>query len=149
MDDTDIDILRLVQADSRQSNAQLADAVGVSVSTANERVRKLAQSGHIKSWQAVLDPAKVGAEVCAFLMIDVAYAGEQATCEALCALDAVQELHHISGAHSYLLKVRVRDVKALNRLLSEDIKPLEAVLNTHSLMVLHTSKENSAVAISL
>lgn len=148
MDAIDRQILNIVQNDSRQSAAQIAKAVGVSVSTANERVRKLTASGHVKAWQAVLAPEKVGADLCAFLLLDMDYHGEREACQELSALDEVQELHHISGAHSYIMKVRVADTKALQALIGTKIKPLAGVLRTESMLVLSTEKETPKMRIA-
>ncbi|HFB54316.1 MAG TPA: Lrp/AsnC family transcriptional regulator [Hellea balneolensis] len=148
MDAIDRNILNIVQNDARKSSAEIADAVGVSVSTANERVRKLTASGHVKAWRAVLAPDKVGASLCAFLLLDMDYEGEAAACEALTVLDEVQELHHISGAHSYMMKVRVTDTKALQQLIGQKIKPLAGVLRTHSMLVLATEKETPIMRIT-
>ena len=147
MDAIDKKILNIVQTDSRNSSAQIAKAVGVSVSTANERVRKLTASGHVKAWQAVLSPEKVGMGLCVFLLIDMDFDGEAQACAALQALDEVQELHHISGAHSYMIKVRVKDTKALQRLISENIKPLPAIVRTQSMLVLSTEKETPKIKV--
>ncbi|PHR93708.1 MAG: AsnC family transcriptional regulator [Robiginitomaculum sp.] len=148
MDKIDRKILNIVQEDSRRSSAEIAKAVGVSVSTANERVRKLTANGYIKAWQAVLEPEKVGAGLCAFLFIDMDYQGEAEACAALSALEEVQELHHISGAHSYMVKVRVADTAALQTVLSTKIKPLAAVLRTESMLVLHSVKDTPKMKIA-
>ncbi len=148
MDEVDRKILNIVQTDSRQSSTQIAQAVGVSVSTANERVRKLTASGHIKAWLAVLAPEKVGANLCAFILLDMDYTGEAAACAALVALDEVQELHHISGAHSYMMKVRVADTQTLQTLINTKIKPLAGVLRTESMLVLKTEKETPKMRIA-
>ncbi len=148
MDEVDRKILNIVQTDSRMSSAQIAQSVGVSVSTANERVRKLTVSGHIRAWQAVLAPEKVGANLCAFLLLDMDYTGEAAACAALAALDEVQELHHISGAHSYMMKVRVADTEALQMLMSEKIKPLAGIVRTESMLVLNTEKDTPKMWIA-
>ncbi len=149
IDVIDKEILNIVQTDSRQSSAQIAKAVGVSVSTANERVRKLTASGHIKAWQAVLNPKKVGAGLCAFLLLDMDFEGEAAACAELAKLDEVQELHHISGAHSYMMKVRIKDTQALQALMSEKIKPLPAVVRTQSMLVLSTEKETPEMLVKI
>ncbi len=148
MDNIDRKILNIVQTDSRKSSAEIAKIVGVSVSTANERVRKLTGSGHIKTWQAVLAPQKVGANLCAFLLLDMDYKGEKQACAALVKLDEVQELHHISGAHSYMMKVRVADTNALQSLINEKLKPLAGVLRTKSMLVLGTEKETPKMWIA-
>ena len=96
MDDIDKKISNLIQKNGRLSSAEIAAAVGVSVSTANERVRRLTSSGIVKDWRAVLNPKNVGASLCALIMVDVNYEGEVETTETLSTFKEIQEIHHIS-----------------------------------------------------
>ena len=148
MDDIDKKISNLIQKNGRLSSAGIAEAVGVSVSTANERVRRLASTGIVQDWRAVLNPKKVGTSLCALIMLDVNYEGEAETTTSLASFPEIQEIHHISGAHSYLLKIRVADTDALQNFLSEKVKPLNGVNRTESFIVLETVKETTEVLIS-
>ncbi|MDJ0893908.1 MAG: Lrp/AsnC family transcriptional regulator [Alphaproteobacteria bacterium] len=147
MDEIDRHISDLVQRNGRASSAEIAGAVGVSVSTANERVRRLAASGVIRAWRGVLDPDRVGAGLCSFMLVDVSYEGEEAVKAALSACPEVQEMHHVSGAHSYLLKVRLTDTHALQAFLQDKVKPLNGVERTETILVLETIKETTEVLI--
>ena len=148
MDQIDKQIAALVQADARLSSAQIGAQTGLSVSAAGERLRRLGASGVITGWRAVIDPVAVDLRLCAFVLVDVKYDGETEAKLAIAALPEVQEIHHISGAHSYLVKIRVTDTAALQQLLQDKIKPLGAVIRTESLIVLETVKETSEIAIA-
>lgn len=148
MDDIDKKISNLIQKNGRLSSAEIAAAVGVSVSTANERVRRLTSTGIVQDWRAVLNPKNVGASLCALIMIDVNYEGEAETTKSLSSFKEIQEIHHISGAHSYLIKIRLTDTDALQKFLSEKIKPLKGVNSTESFIVFDTVKETTEVLIS-
>lgn len=148
MDEIDRQIAEIIQQDGRISNADIAARIGVSVSTASERVRKLVASGAIRSFQGILDPAIAGARLCCFILIDMEYFGEAAACEALVKRPEVMELHHISGAHSYLMKVRVADTDALQAFLQAEVKPLPAIKRTETVISLDALKETGAMKIS-
>lgn len=148
MDEIDRKICGLVQKDGRRSSAEIAEAVGVSVSTANERVRRLAASGVISAWRGVLDPVRVGAGLCGYVLIDMSFDGEAEAAEALAARPEVLELHHISGPHSYLAKVRVADTRAMQKFLQDVLKPLKAVQRTETIFTLDTVKETTEVLIT-
>lgn len=148
MDKTDRLIADLVQRDGRASSAEIAEAVGVSVSTANERVRRLSSTGAVSAWRGILDPTKAGAAFCAFILLDMSYDGEEEACRHLLDQPEVQELHHISGPHSYLMKVRVYDTAALQMFLQEVVKPLQAVNRTETILSLSTLKETTLVKIT-
>lgn len=149
MDAIDRKICEILQRSGRASSAEIAAAVGVSVSTANERVRRMASANEILGWQARLDPEIAGAGLCCFVLVDMAYDGETEACAALIAHDEVMELHHISGAHSYMMKLRVRDTRALQDFLAMHVKPLAAVVRTETMISLEALKESAALRISV
>ncbi|MCK4860713.1 MAG: Lrp/AsnC family transcriptional regulator [Rhodobacteraceae bacterium] len=148
MDKIDRNIARILQKDGRTPSAEIAEAVGTSVSTANERVRRLASTGKISATRAILEPTAMGAGLCAFILVDMDYTGESAAKAHLAQRPEVLELHHISGGHSYMVKVRVADTAAMQRFLQMELKPLKAVIHTETLIVLETAKETTEILIS-
>jgi len=54
---------------------------------------------------------------------------------------AILECHHVTGDDDYLLKVRCRNTRTLESLISEQLKTIEGVLKTRTLIVLSTIKE--------
>jgi len=148
MDDIDRKICKIIQQDGRKSSAEIAQAVGVSVSTANERVRRLTSSGVVRAWRGVLDPVHAGAGLCGFILLDVAYEGEVEAIDVLTQCREIQELHHISGGHSYLAKIRVADTASLQIFLQNVVKPLATVQRTETIIVLDTVKETTEMVIT-
>lgn len=147
MDDFDKRICDDLQRAGRRSSAELAKSVGVSVSTANERVRRMAATKEIRGWHAHLDPEAVGASLCCFVLVDMSYEGEAEACAALIAHDEVMELHHIAGAHSYMMKIRTRDTASLQAFFAAHVKPLPAVQRTETLISLDALKESPVMPI--
>lgn len=147
MDDIDRKICNILQEAGRTSSAELAEAVGLSLSAANDRVRRLVAQGAIAGWQARLDPQSFGLGLCAFMLLDLSFDGEAEAVAELVRHPEVQELHHISGPHSYLMKLRVADTRALQAFLTRVVKPLPAVLRTESIITLDTAKETAAIAV--
>jgi len=148
MDSIDRQIAGLIQTNSQRSNAEIARRVGVSVSTANERLRKLSASGAIAAWRGVLNGQRFGAGLCAFVFVDVEYDGEDSLRTALTCCPEVQEVHHVSGSHSYLVKIRVADTAAMQAFLQHRLKRQPGVLKTESIIVLETLKETTAIALA-
>lgn len=148
MDNIDRKICNIVQKDGKASSAEIASAVGLSVSSANERVRRLVSTGVITAWRGVLDPIHAGAKLCGFVLMDMAYDGEAEAVAALKLRPEIMELHHISGPHAYLAKVRVSDTGAMQRFLQQVVKPLAAVQRTETFFSLDIVKETSEILIS-
>lgn len=148
MDHIDRKICAFVQADAKRSAAQLAEAVGLPLSTAADRLKRLHAAGAITGVHAALSPAALGVPVCAFVLIDMAQPGEAEAVATLAARPEVLELHHVSGAHSYLMKLRLADMGEMQRVLTEVIKPLAAVTSTETIFALDSVKDTAALPVA-
>ena len=146
IDDRDRRILALVQRDAKLPQAEIARRVGLSAAAVNERLKKLETAGFLRRYVAVVDAKAVGAGITAFVEVFVEHPrSEPGFIEQMRGIDAIQECHHITGEFSLLLKIRVRDMEALQHLLIDKINALEGVRQTRTVIVLSTSKEESYV----
>jgi len=115
LDKVDRNILRELQADAGQSLDEIARKVGASKTPVWNRIRKLRESGLIKSETVVLDPEKLGLEACFFVLIRTSEHDADWQNRFLAALkerDEVLEAHRLAGEIDYILKVRVANAKA-------------------------------------
>ncbi|MCT4656389.1 MAG: Lrp/AsnC family transcriptional regulator [Cohaesibacter sp.] len=148
MDKIERKLLTLLQQDGRRPSVDLAKDIGLSVSATNERVRKLIDQGIVRKVEAVLDPEKLGMSVTAFLYVDLDYSkDEQEFVLAISNMAQVLEVHHVTGAHSYLIKVRCRSTKELNEFISQSLKQMDQVVSTETQIVLETAKETLALPL--
>ena len=148
MDSIDRALLSLLQKDGRRASADLAKEIGLSVSATNERVRKLIDSGAVRAIEATIEPASVGLYVAAFIFVDLDYGcSEEEFVSTVKAFDEVQELHHVTGSHSYLLKVREKTNADLNMFMARHLKKVPGVRSTETLIVLETEKETSSLPL--
>lgn len=69
LDRYDLKILAALQEDSRISNQELAERIGLSPSPCSRRVKQLENAGYIIRQVALLDPQKLGLTLTAFVMI--------------------------------------------------------------------------------
>jgi Lrp/AsnC family transcriptional regulator, leucine-responsive regulatory protein len=114
----DARILEVLQRDGRRPYADLGAEVGMSGPSAHERVKKLEARGAIRGYAAIVDPAAVGLGILAFTWITQA-PGTATTdlTDDLAAIPEIEECHHIAGEADYLIKVRARDTRDLERIL--------------------------------
>lgn len=114
----DARILEVLQRDGRRPYADLGADVGMSGPSAHERVKKLEARGVIKHYAAILDPEAVGLGILAFSWVTQApgTSGTDLT-DQFAAIPEIEECHHIAGEADYLLKVRARDTRDLERVL--------------------------------
>jgi len=141
MEDLDRLIVRELCADGRLSYTDLAERVGLSVSAAHQRVRRLEQRGVIRGFAARVDPDAVGLPLTAFVSIKpIDPSAPDDAPERLAHLDAIEACHSVAGEESYILKVRVAGPGRLEVLLQE----IRAAANvsTRTTVVLSTPYEN-------
>lgn len=148
MDEHDRQLLKLVQTNSKLSYAELGEGVGLSISAVNERLKKLQAQGMIRDYVARLNPAGLGLDLLAFVAVVLAEPRhEPGFLERIAAVPEIQECHHVTGDFSYLLKVRVKNTSALEKLLKEQLKTIPGLVRTYTSIVLSTAKETTALPI--
>jgi Lrp/AsnC family leucine-responsive transcriptional regulator len=146
IDDTDRQILGLVQRDAKLPHAEIGRRVGLSVSAVNERLRKLQAAGVIRAYEARLDPQALGLELCAFVLVQLERPEHEAPfLEAVRATRQVLECHHVTGDYNYLLKLRVARPTELEAVIGRGLKGLAGVVRTHTVIALSTAKETLAL----
>lgn len=146
LDDVDRTIVALLQADGRTSYAELGKAVGLAVSSVNERVKKLAERGVITGVHAHASPEALGLDLLAFVFVGWSSpAVEAAFLARVGAEPAVLECHHVTGVWNYVVKVRVRNTRMLEAFLGKVIKAVDGIERTESLIALSSPKETSSL----
>lgn len=137
-DATDRRILEILREDGRASHAAIAKQVKLSAPAVGERIRKLEQSGVIRSFRAELGREALGLGVTAFVwIVPQPRKPARALVERLSALEQVEQLHSVAGAYSYLLLVRVASTHELDMFL-DSLVMMEGVERTETTMVLST-----------
>jgi Lrp/AsnC family leucine-responsive transcriptional regulator len=115
MDDIDRSILTTLEQHGRISNDELAARVGLSPSPCLRRVRRLEQTGVIRGYRALVDPAAVGRSLRVFAGVRLlrhARADVAAFERAVTQLPEVVHTHHVTGNYDYLLQIEVADLSA-------------------------------------
>lgn len=149
LDDTDLAILEALQKDGHLSHAEIARMVGLAVSSVHERVRKMVQRGVIAGWAARLSPAALGLDLLAFVYVLMDRPeSSPGFIETVAAIPEVQECHHIAGDWNFLLKIRVRNTSALDRLLTEQIKIVPGVTRTQTTISLTSYKDTASLPVN-
>ncbi len=146
LDAIDRTLVTLLQADGRTPHAELGKAVGLAVSSVNERVRKLVERGVITGTHAHVAPEALGLELLAFVFVGWSNPGvEPRFLTRVADEPAVLECHHVTGAWNYLMKVRVRNTRMLEAFLGNVVKGVEGIERTETLIVLSSPKETTAL----
>ena len=147
MEEINATIVALLARDGRMSFTELARRTGLSVSAAQQRVRRLEQRGVIKGFGAVISAEDIGLPLTAFVSIKpFDPSAPDDSPERLKHLAAIEACHSVAGDANYILKVRVASPGALEDLLQQ----IRAAANvsTHTTIVLSTPFENRPPNVS-
>jgi Lrp/AsnC family leucine-responsive transcriptional regulator len=146
VDDVDRSILAVLEKDGRISNAELADRVGLSPSPCLRRVRRLEETGVIRGYRAIIDPAAVGRSLRVFAGVRLVRHSRKdvvAFERAVVQLSEVVNCHHITGNFDYLLQVEVADLTAYEDFHANRLASLPGVAAVSSYVTMKTlSAEN-------
>lgn len=147
MDPVDLRLVDLLQRNGRATQLDLARTVGLSQPAVAERIRKLEERGVITGYVARVDAARLGVDITAFIGVGIEHPKffERFT-KKVKELDEVLECHRVAGDDSYLLKVKTRNTRSLDRLLVEVLRTIPGVTRTHTTIVLAPIKEGTHVA---
>ena len=147
LDDIDHRILRELTRDARQPNLALADRVGLSPSACLRRVQGLEKAGIIKSYRAVLDPAKLGIGFVAYVTVGLGShtkAAQEAFERAASRAPEVRECHNITGTVEYLLRVECADLAAYKHWHTDVLGTLPQVQSITTFVVMGSPKDDRA-----
>lgn len=125
-------LLRVLQENARVSWRELGETVSLSAPAVAERVHKMEEAGIIGGYHARVDPARAGLPVTAFILLKTMAQRYPALTGFVERAPEVSECHHVSGEHSFLIKVHVSGLPHLESLI-ERFRPFG---ETHSLVVL-------------
>jgi len=143
IDPLDGRLLLQLQQDSRQSNQQLADSVGMSTSACWRKVAALETSGVIARYTALVDREKAGFAMSAILHVSLDRHDEQIVSQFVLRVQKrpeVLECFATTGDADYHLKVVVADMAAYNRFLDEFMFRIPGVRHVRTNVILKEIK---------
>lgn len=114
-DKVDTAILKALQANGRQSIADLARQINMSHSAAAERVRRLEESGVISGYSAQVDPERLGFTILAYLRLRYPSSTYEPLHTLLAGIPEVIEAHHVTGDDCFIMKVVATSMKHLEQ----------------------------------
>lgn len=142
LDSIDYKAVSELMMNARITWADLAGCLGLSSPATAERVHRLEEQGVIKGFTVLVDPEAVGCGLTAFVAVMLERPENRALfLQRITEMREVQECHHVAGEDDYLLKVRCRGTRDLERVVSDEIKGMPGVTRTRTTIVMSTHKE--------
>jgi Lrp/AsnC family transcriptional regulator, leucine-responsive regulatory protein len=150
LDAADRRILRALQRDGRLPIVALAEAVGLSATPCQRRVKRLEDAGIIAGYAARVPPAQIGLPLTAFVFVSLASHGEEIVepfHRAIAARPEVLACWAMSGETDYLLHVVAADLDAYGEFALKALLRLPGVKETRSAFVLREIKPPGEVPV--
>ncbi|MGQ0536849.1 MAG: Lrp/AsnC family transcriptional regulator [Methanobacteriota archaeon] len=152
LDGIDRRILAILANEGRATLQAISEKVGLRRPSVHERVRKLEAAGVIRGYRAELSPDAVGAGLLAFVLLSAERRGGEdcmSCCErvsdALRKVPEVLEVHTVAGANDLLVKLRARDIRALEEVVLRKVSGAPGVGRVETLIVMSTQIERPLV----
>jgi Lrp/AsnC family transcriptional regulator, leucine-responsive regulatory protein len=150
MDSIDRKILAILMHEGRMTWAELAGKLRLSAPSAAERVKRLEERQVIRGYAATVDPSALGCELLAFVAVSLEKPKHRAAfIDRVARIPEIQECHHIAGDDDYLLKVRCKNTRDLDQIVSEQVKGVPGIARTRTTIVMDSLKETHVVPIKL
>lgn len=149
-DSIDLAILTQLQADSKITNAMLAQQVGISPPSTLERVKKLENEGIIKGYVALLDPASVDKSICAIVHVTLREHGEAQLTQfkhAVREFAEVQAAWHTAGEEDFILRVFVTDMNEYEQFVVHRLSAVPNIGRVRTSFCLSAVKDTTRVPL--
>ena len=151
LDDIDLQILKILQKNSKLTTKELADAVHLTPTPVFERQKRLERQGYIRKYVAVLDPEKLGLGLqvyCKVKLKQINHEIADAFVRRIMRMPEVTECYNTSGAYDYLLKVRASDMKQYQEFILNKLGEIESLASIESTFVMSEVKQMYGIAVT-
>lgn len=140
-------LLKLLMAEARLNNAELAERLGMSEEAVRARLSEWEDEGKIVGYQAVVNTNESSdSRVCAFIEVKVTPergGGFDRMAMRIAQFDAVKSCYLCSGGFDLLVIVEGENLLEVARFVSEKLSSMTGVLSTATHFQLKTYKENN------
>lgn len=150
LDDTDRELLRLLQDDGTLSSAALGERLSMTVTPCWRRRKRLEELGIIKDYQANLDRRKLGYDVMAFAQVRFGNHSANAPDEfeqVILKLPQVLSCHKVTGEADYVLTVLANDLESYGRFVEEVLRRQPGIASIQSSLALREVKAVSRIPV--
>src|SRR5207249_1456401 len=146
LDELDVKILRLLNADARKSYRDIAKATDASISTVSSRVRKLEDLGVITGYVPVLNEARLGYDVLAVVGVKIHKGKLLEVQRRIAKDDRVTHVYDVTGEWDSIVVVRLKNTRELDAFIKL-LGWMDYVENTYTQVVLNVVKEERRVLV--
>ena len=134
-------ILKCLQENARQSNAEIGRVVGISSPAVSERIKKMEDVGVINGYKTIVSSYEVGYQLKAIITIRAFMGKLKPFLTKVKSFDEVLNCYRITGNENFVLEVMLKNQKHLEHFIDQLISYGE----TKTQIVLSNVIENAAI----
>jgi DNA-binding Lrp family transcriptional regulator len=146
MDDKDLELLRILEENSRLSTDEIATMTNLGRAEVENRIRVLEDAKVIKRYSTVVNWERAGnGEVAAIIELKVSPErdfGYDRIAERLSRFRQVKSLRLITGTYDLQLIVTGKNMQEVSRFVSEHVAPMDRIRETATHIIMKSYKEN-------
>lgn len=150
LDKTDIEILRVIQENSRLTNKEIASKVNLSSTPVFERIKRLESAGYIKKYMAVLDADKLNQGFIVYCNVKLLKLNRDLAKEFINQIMEVREVtecYNVSGAFDYMLKIHAPNMGYYREFIMNVIGAMPNVGSIESIFVMEEVKHTFSIPL--
>ncbi len=144
MDEKDEKIIKILRENAKLSTQEISKKTLIPITTVHNRIKKLEKEGVIKGYTVNLNHSKVGKGLTAYTLVSVEYnvmkqakITQEQLARKLMNYEEVEQLAMVTGSVDIILKLRVKDMKEMDKFITGTLREHKGVGATQTLMVLH------------
>jgi len=146
LDDIDFQIIRILQEDSRMSYRKIADALGIAIGTVYNRIKRLEEEGIFKAYTVMADPAKLGYELTAVILIQAEGSHLLEVEKEIAQSDSTLCVYDVTGDFDIAVIARFKNRSMLNSFIKGMLKTPH-ITRTVTNVALNVLKEDFRVKV--
>jgi len=146
IDELDISILRQLNGDARRSYREIARALGVSISTVSNRLKRLEADGVVTGYVPVIDPKRIGYDVIAVVGVTISRGKLLEVQRRIGRDERVFGVYDVTGEWDSVIMVRFKSTRELDAFIKK-LVAMENVERTYTQVVLNIVKEEKRVVV--
>ena len=150
LDKIDLQILRIMQNNSKLTTKELAAQVNLSTTPVFERLKRLESDGYIKKYIAILDAEKLNFGFVVFCNVKLRRLNHDIAEEFTSIVQDIPEVtecYNISGEYDYMLKIHAPNMKYYQEFILNVLGRIESLGSLTSTFVMEQIKHNYGISI--
>lgn len=148
LDDKDLAILRLLQADAKLSVRDISSQINLSTTPTHERIKRMEKLGIIKQYTTVVDRKKVQKGMMVIVMVALSAHNKGIAIqfiEQVSQFKEVVEFYNISGDFDFMLKILAPNMDDFHDFFVNQLSEVVGIGQTKSIFVMNSIKESSQI----